>query len=226
MFGFPRRSGTQDFRARHRLYNLVPPRQDLLSVWLRADLGCFQQADGTGVAAAGLPVRWVTDLSGNSRHCKSSGAGATLVDVDGLAIDNVSGTLPCDAPAFALQDIFVVMRAPTPTFAGYGVAFGSTSRSWFFESGQAQLHYNPYPTSASRNGVALSAPFPLAPMTEYFLLRVTPYSPQTSYSWVLGGDGSYLTRVYIKEVLGYANGLTDAERAIVTNILKLRHHIA
>jgi hypothetical protein len=227
MYGFPRRPGTRDFRANRRVYNPAFPRRDLLAVWLRADTGCFQDVGGTSPAVVGTAVRMVTDLSGNNRHAKSSGAGMTLITSNGTAVDNATGVLTCDGAAFALQDIFVVMRAPAAMFSWYGAAFGSNGgRAFLFESGQAQFHYNPYPTSAARNGVELTAPFVVSPLDTFFILRVTPSSPTSAYGWLLGACEGYNARVFVKEVVGYQAGLTDSDRSFVTDILRIRHSIA
>jgi autotransporter-associated beta strand protein len=182
---------------------------------------------GVGVTTGGGVVTTWADRTGqhDATRNASSTVGPTLAasQVNGLPAVLITGTGSQGgwlnvAGSFKAGSVYTVFRSPTTSFNTYGTVFGSTSeaagsgRTFIFESGAAQMHYNPYPAGVRKDGNAVTAtPYVISPVNQYMVLGVDVANSGNTRSYYIGRTDSWMCSLDIAEILVYDRVLTTAE---------------
>ncbi len=194
-----------------------------LKMWLKADAI-------TGIADGATVTTW-TDKSGNGNSPTQVTPGIRPIyranQFNGKPVMEMSINNRMDTPtSFTSQQAYIVYKAITTPFNGYGAVVGvlSGSRAFVFENAQTYFHSNPFPLAAYKNGVALSSPFNMAPITSPMLLTVNLANPTSVRQYQIGAsENGYGAPLYIAEILLFDSILSAPNQAAIQNYLNVKY---
>jgi hypothetical protein len=178
----------------------------------------FDASQGVTANGSNQVTSW-TDLSGNGHHATlQNGTPVMSVNqLNGLPVVqfrgnddflNVAGTL------FSKEQ-YVVVRSPNANWSEHGAFLGRQSgrdSNYLTQHGQTGFHGNQYPDAVSRNGVVINPTGPLAPITDWMLLKidVNNNNPSLASYWLGRGDYSGV-EFDLAEILAFNRVLTAEE---------------
>lgn len=194
-----------------------------LQLWLKAD---------AVTASDGATVTTWSDESGNGRN--ATGGAPPIYRANRInskpILEFFGNKFLNTSASFLNKQTYAVFRSPTAVFNNYGTPVGAFSytdgRPFLFEINTTYFHSNPYPGVVRRNGVVLSNPFSLAPLTSFMLVALDAAYPTNVRPYQIGGsESSYGASLEIAEILIYDSVLSTTDQAKVENYLRVKYNL-